>query len=65
MKRVAEYRRYAAVCLKLAQRALSDADRATLVEMAANWHALAATREKSVDERNRREGNQVQQGEAF
>jgi len=43
---IINYRRYAADCLDLAQRVLSQADRLSLLEMAARWHNLAAKRDK-------------------
>jgi hypothetical protein len=43
---IINYRRYAADCLDLAQRVSSDADRLSLLEMAARWYDLAAKMEK-------------------
>jgi hypothetical protein len=38
----AEYRAFAAECLRLAQTAVDPADKAFLLEMAVGWHVLAA-----------------------
>jgi hypothetical protein len=57
MSRSAGYRLYAAECLALAQQASSDADRRSLIEMAANWHALARFAAQSIDERDVHDGS--------
>jgi hypothetical protein len=41
MARADDYRRYAAECLALAQRAKTAEDRVRLVEMAAAWNEMA------------------------
>jgi hypothetical protein len=41
MSRADDYRRYAAECLALAQRAKAPGDRARLVEMAHAWNEMA------------------------
>lgn len=50
MSRVASYRYYAAECLALAERALGETDRASLIQMAAIWHELAEKMRKYTDE---------------
>jgi hypothetical protein len=40
MNRVSEYRKHAVQCLKLAESS-NERDRRALVQMAADWHALA------------------------
>ena len=50
MARAEEYRRYAAECLALAQRALNPNDRARLLEMANAFNELAAKAEAENDQ---------------
>ena len=47
---VEEYRRYAAECLALAQRAKTPQDRARLLEMAYAWSEMAAKVSERSDE---------------
>jgi hypothetical protein len=41
MNTVERYRRYAADCLKMAQSAANDSDKARLLQMAESWRDLA------------------------
>jgi hypothetical protein len=41
MKAFERYRRYAVDCLKMAQSAANDCDKARLLQMAETWHHLA------------------------
>jgi hypothetical protein len=41
MKSLERYRRYAAECLKMAQSAANDGDKARLLQMAEKWRHLA------------------------
>jgi hypothetical protein len=50
MARADDYRRYAAECLALAQRAKTPQDRARLLEMAHDWKELAAKAGRSQDD---------------
>jgi hypothetical protein len=52
MGRAEEYRRYAAECLALAQRALNPHDRARLLDMADAFNRLAAKAEGKNDGEN-------------
>jgi hypothetical protein len=45
MKSFERYRRYAADCLKMAQSASNDGDKARLLQMAETWRHLAALAE--------------------
>ena len=45
MKSFERYRRYAADCLKMAQSAANDGDKARLLQMAETWRHLAALAE--------------------
>jgi hypothetical protein len=46
------YRKYAAECLRIAQAARDEDDKARLLAMAQAWHRLAENIEKSDDPRN-------------
>jgi len=48
MKQVAEYRRNAAECARLARRAVSDKERQQLLDLAKTWEALAIDREAMI-----------------
>ena len=50
MPRADDYRRYAAECLGLAQRAKTPGDRARLLEMAHAWNEMAVKAEQSEQE---------------
>lgn len=55
MARADDYRRYAAECLALAQRAKTPQDRARLLEMAHAWNEMAmkATEQAQDESQNR------------
>ncbi len=50
MSLVVTYRRYAADCLAVAQRAPDEARRRILIETAARWHRMAATVERYMEQ---------------
>jgi hypothetical protein len=50
MARADDYRRYAAECLALAQRAKTAEDRVKLAEMAHAWNEMAVKAEQSQDQ---------------
>jgi hypothetical protein len=52
MKSFERYRRYAIDCLKMAQAAADDADKARLLQMAETWRHLAQLAEASVTARD-------------
>jgi hypothetical protein len=54
MNTVERYRRYAADCLKMAQSAANDGDKARLLQMAQSWRNLAKLAEAAAAVRDNR-----------
>jgi hypothetical protein len=52
MDSIVRYRRYAAECLKLAQSASNDGDKAHLLQMAETWRHLAKVAEAQATARD-------------
>jgi hypothetical protein len=52
MNSIERYRRYAADCLKIAQSATTDGDKARLLQMAETWRHLAELAEARVAARD-------------
>jgi hypothetical protein len=55
MQSFERYRRYAADCLKMANSAVNDADRAGLLQMAETWRQLAELAETQARGRDKKE----------